>query len=179
MLEPGYPRKRLAGQLTWSILWLTVTALGAFFLKPSAAGHGTHTQLGLPSCPTVLLFGRLCPGCGLTTSWTSLLHGDWAGSLHAHPFGPLLYLVFTLSAVLSMFGYATLCKFDTNKRWITVATGVFAVVFIGFGVWRFVYEPSPSPLARVASPRGTDRGEPPGVPKEDPPRKLPPFDEPE
>lgn len=171
MLRPGYPRRRLAGQLVWALLWLSVTVFGALVLKPSASGHGTHTQLGLPSCPTVLMFGRLCPGCGMTTSWTALLHGDLPGATSAHPLGPLLYLAFTVSAALALIGYMRSSKFDTDVRWLTRASAVFAAVFIAFGVWRFVTDPQPHPLSRLTAGSGSaDRGEAASVPEEDPAR---------
>lgn len=49
--------------------------------------HGTHRQLGLPSCHILSTLGFPCPSCGMTTSISLLAHGDlpaawqtnWAG----------------------------------------------------------------------------------------------------
>lgn len=79
LLEYGYPRKALRSQLTWFASWAVITVIGAI-LSPEKSGHGTHQQLGLPPCPSVLFFDRPCPGCGLTTSWTALIHGHIGGS---------------------------------------------------------------------------------------------------
>lgn len=64
--------------------------LTAFFLSPSAEGHGTHTQLGLPSCGWVIATGRPCATCGMTTSFAYASRGDLAGAFAAQPFGALL-----------------------------------------------------------------------------------------
>src|SRR5438270_12571671 len=94
LYESAEPRKRLSGQLMFFGVWLAITGFGAY-LHPDPSGHGTHTQLGLPPCPSVLLFNRPCPGCGLTTSFTAFIHGDLASAFHAHPLGPLLYVGIT------------------------------------------------------------------------------------
>lgn len=49
-----------------------------------------------PSCPTYILFGVKCPGCGLTRSVVELAHGDWASSWHFHRLGWLIGLVILL-----------------------------------------------------------------------------------
>ncbi len=41
-------------------------------------------------CPFLRLTGRPCPTCGLTRSWSALLHGDLAASFRFHAWGPLL-----------------------------------------------------------------------------------------
>ncbi|RMD64605.1 MAG: DUF2752 domain-containing protein [Planctomycetota bacterium] len=56
-------------------------------LTPSPAGHGTHTQLGLPPCSWALALGRPCPTCGMTTAVSLAAHGDLASALHAQPMG--------------------------------------------------------------------------------------------
>jgi len=64
-------------------------------LEASAAGHGTHTQLGLPPCGFYSLTGVPCPACGLTTSFVHLAHGDWVSAALANPVGvPLCLLTF-------------------------------------------------------------------------------------
>src|SRR5881394_3155534 len=103
LYEPAINRKKIAGQLAYFGAWLTVTVIGAC-LHPSATGHGTHEQLGLPPCPSVLLFDRPCPGCGLTTSFTAFVHGDFGFAFHAHPLGPLMYVALTTWAWLGLYG---------------------------------------------------------------------------
>jgi hypothetical protein len=50
----------------------------------------THTQLGLRPCNMVVLTGKPCPACGMTTSFALLVHGDVANSLRANWVGTLL-----------------------------------------------------------------------------------------
>lgn len=133
--EPDWPRRRLTGHLTWFALWLGVTLVAAL-LHPDSRGHGTHMQLGLPPCPSVALFGLLCPGCGLTTSFAALAHGRIDLAFEAHPFGPILYALFTLSAFACLFGWWNRRRFDTNSVAANVAIAVLVCAFFGYGIWR-------------------------------------------
>ena len=78
----------------WAILFLGPTAvlITAAMLTPSSAGHGTHTQLGLPPCGFLVYTGYPCPGCGLTTSFAHMIRLEVLGAFHANPFGILLFL---------------------------------------------------------------------------------------
>ncbi len=133
--DPGYPRRRLSGHLAWFLLWLVVTAI-ALWLSPHRDGHGTHQQLGLPPCPSVFLFGRLCPGCGLTTSFTALVHGDLVTAWRANAFGVLGYIGFTLSAWACLYGFVKEMRFNTDSKPCQFALGAFIVSYLAFGVWR-------------------------------------------
>ena len=104
LLEPCTDKRILRGQLVVTFIWAIITGIG-IALHPDRYGHGTHQQLGLPPCPSVLLFGRPCPGCGLTTSWTAFIHGHFAEAFHAHPLGPILYLLFTAVAIVNVYAY--------------------------------------------------------------------------
>ena len=57
--------------------------------------------VGLPGwpCPFKAAFGIPCPGCGMSTSVSCLLHGDWQGAFATHAFAPffLLGLMFVLA----------------------------------------------------------------------------------
>lgn len=50
----------------------------------------THRQLGLPPCNFYLLTNYPCPSCGMTTSFSLLMHGDVWNSLKANFVGTLL-----------------------------------------------------------------------------------------
>ena len=83
------------------LLRALVVALGAgilcvaLLLEPGAPGSG-RLRIGgifLPeTCALKATTGVPCPGCGLTRSWVSALHGDPAGSLAHHPLGWLVLL---------------------------------------------------------------------------------------
>jgi hypothetical protein len=141
LFEPAANRRAIAGQLTWFLAWAGITVIGAI-LSPSPQGHGTHEQLGLPPCPSVLLFDRPCPGCGLTTSFTATIHGQFAAAFHAHPLGPILYLVFTVSAWLALYGFKNQLRLDTSGKRFTLWAGAAAIVFFAFGVLRWIDSPN-------------------------------------
>jgi hypothetical protein len=129
-------RKTLQGQLVWFLLWLFVTVTG-LCLHASSALHGTHQQLGLPACPSVALFDRPCFGCGMTTSFTATLHGDFATAFSAHPFGPPLYLLFTVSALASGFGWWKKSRVEPNDRFMNKFMMALVFAFVTFGIVRF------------------------------------------
>ena len=72
--------------------------LAAGLLKPSGAGHGTHTQLGLPVCSFLVRTGCPCPSCGLTTSMAFMVRGRVVRAFDAHPFGVALFAAVVLFA---------------------------------------------------------------------------------
>jgi uncharacterized protein DUF2752 len=53
---------------------------------------GSHERLGMPPCEFVVLFKKPCPSCGLTTSFSLLMHGDIMGSLRANSVGTAMAL---------------------------------------------------------------------------------------
>lgn len=75
-------------------LSFVVVCMIAFKLTPAAEGLGTHQQLGLPPCFFYHLTGIPCPGCGLTTSFTHLAHGNFISAFKVNPMGPFLFLAY-------------------------------------------------------------------------------------
>jgi hypothetical protein len=138
--DHGVDRKFLVGQLSWFVGWVIVTAIGAY-LKPSSQGHGTHQQLGLPPCPSVFMFGRLCPGCGMTTAFSATIKGDFATAWNANPFGTLGYVLFTISAILAIYGWIKGIKIDTNTKPYNIGISILIGSFILFGAYRFFLMP--------------------------------------
>lgn len=133
---PVDSRKPLIGQLIWFVFWLGVTAVGVY-LSPSPRGHGTHTQLGLSPCASATLFDRPCPGCGLTTSFTATIHGQFLEAFQAHIFGPILYLLFTVTALVCGYTYARKIRFVTDTKAFNWALGILVGVFVLYGGVRF------------------------------------------
>jgi hypothetical protein len=62
-------------------------------LEPDPRGFGTHTQLGLRPCAFLTVTGRLCPTCGMTTSFAWLTRGRIDRSWQANPAGCLYALL--------------------------------------------------------------------------------------
>ena len=171
LFDSGWPRKRLSGQAVWFGVWLAVTLVAAF-LRPSQAHHGTHTQLGLPPCPSVFLFHRPCPGCGLTTSWTATVHGDLGTAFRAHPLGPVLYGVFTAMAWLCLVGFLKEKRLRSESRPATFILVSIFVGILGFGLVRFAVvkyeEPGLTVFDLFDRPApGQDRGQATRVPEQD------------
>lgn len=81
-------------RMTWGVLFAIPTAvlITAALLTPNPAGHGTHTQLGLPPCGFLVFTGYPCPGCGLTTAFAYMIRLDVLGAWGANPFGIALFL---------------------------------------------------------------------------------------
>jgi Protein of unknown function (DUF2752) len=90
-------RQRL-GMPTRCLLLVAAAGLGGLLgvakrLEPDPRGFGTHTQLGLKSCAFVRVTGRLCPTCGMTTSFAWFVRGKVDRSWRANPAGFLLALL--------------------------------------------------------------------------------------
>jgi hypothetical protein len=49
-------------------------------------------------CPTRLLFGVPCPGCGMTRAFACLWRGDLDAAVRLHPFAPALFVVLVVGA---------------------------------------------------------------------------------
>jgi len=138
--NPVSSRRYVAGQFVWFLLWVGVTSIG-LYLTPSPEGHGTHTELGLPPCPCVVFFGRPCPGCGLTTSFTATLHGNLRLAFRAHPLGPFLYAIFTVTAFLGLWGWWNRKRIDATSLPMRRFSAAAVIAFVAFGVMRFAMSP--------------------------------------
>jgi hypothetical protein len=139
LFEPS-DRREASSQLLWFLVWLGVTGV-AIYLTPNSSGHGTHQQLGMPPCPSVLLFDRPCPGCGLTTSWTAFVHGRFDLAFRAHPLGPPFYAFFSLGALIGMWGWIKGLRLRADATWANRAMTVGVAVFLAFGIIRMALSP--------------------------------------
>lgn len=85
-------RVLLAG---WSLFLIGGFAIAAS-LQPDPSGFGTHQQLGLPPCTFRFLFGKMCPSCGMTTSFSNFVRGQFVAAARANSAGLLLAIVCTV-----------------------------------------------------------------------------------
>lgn len=125
----------IASRIIWFILGALPLAViaTATTLMPSAEGHGTHTQLGLPPCGFLESTGLPCPGCGLTTSFSHMVRFDWAGASSANAFGVALFLVSFFTIPVSFYAMvkglpviATMEKLQFEK--VVVALAISSTV---------------------------------------------------
>ena len=93
--------------------------------------------LQIPICPSRVVFGVLCPGCGLTRGTLALAQGDLESMLHFNPLaivlGPLAVWVVLHGLLVSLSWLTPGGKLDLVARlprsiWI----GIFVVLV---GVW--------------------------------------------
>lgn len=115
---------------------LTLFAV-SLWLKPAAAGLGTHQQLGLPPCTVRTLFDMRCPACGMTTSWAYFVRGHWMRACQANVGG---FWLAVLNVVVSSWLLASaaagrwVCKCPRGE-WvggITIATVIVTLLDWGY-----------------------------------------------
>ena len=82
----------------YSFLFNRKAGLGALALVLLAAAMPSQGA-GVPICLFRYLTGLPCPGCGLTRSFSCILHGDFARGYDYHPFGYVLLPLFAVIAV--------------------------------------------------------------------------------
>ena len=156
--RPRPRRNRRSPKLAkWVRALLVVMALGFVGVMAAAAyihpygtdehGHevaktsATHTQLGMEPCNMVVLTGKPCPACGMTTSFSLLVHGDVPNSLRANWVGTLMAIWWF---ALIPWGFASayrgrLLFIRNGEMWMTVALTIvltlmvarWAVIFFG------------------------------------------------
>lgn len=109
------------------------TLLGvAAFLEPSPTGFGTHQKLGLPPCTFQWLLGIRCPACGMTTSWSHLMHGHLIASLQANSAGCLLGMLALWATPMLLYKSWTGIEFQSG--WFGKSTLVMLCVCLGVAV---------------------------------------------
>jgi hypothetical protein len=70
----------------------TAPLIGSCFY---AAGY----RISWVFCPLKYFTGIICPSCGMTRSFLSLVRGDWRGSIEYHLFGPILFVYLSLMSI--------------------------------------------------------------------------------
>jgi hypothetical protein len=88
-------------------------------------------------CPTRLLFGVPCPGCGLTRAFSCLWTGDVGAAVRLHPFAPALFAALVLGAAWP-FVCGRLERFLPPLRQPLLAWGLVAEL-AGWHAWRLFH----------------------------------------
>jgi len=89
--QTGFPLGRTGRVLLvlWSLIVLAGFAV-ALSLEPDTHRYGTHQELGLPPCTSLVLFDIPCPSCGMTTSFSHFVRGQFKQAAQANTAGVLL-----------------------------------------------------------------------------------------
>ncbi len=102
MVAPRLGLYARLGALCIALATGAMLAMGAY-LKPSPDGLGTHTELGLNSCEWLEATHFPCPTCGMTTSTSWFVRGDWEASFYVQPMGFLIALLATITFWASLY----------------------------------------------------------------------------
>ncbi|MCS7065090.1 MAG: DUF2752 domain-containing protein [Fimbriimonadales bacterium] len=117
---------------------LLLIGLG-LYLKPDPSGHGTHQQLRLPPCSIYFFMGRPCPSCGLTTSVSAWLHGDWRLGWRANPFGIVVLLGAAALGINSLMALFTGRGVRIHPLLLNWALILLILAWLIHGVLRFAF----------------------------------------
>ena len=126
--------ERVAQVAAVVVCW-AVLIVAAWGLEPSAEGLGTHEQLGLQPCGFYRMTGRPCPGCGLTTAFALMAHGQVVKGVIVQPFGAALFVLVAAVAV------AVPVTVILGRSWnlillrINAPVWLYALVFLALAAW--------------------------------------------
>lgn len=131
--QPASLTSRIA--VAFAVAVVLALLLVARSLNPDAAGYGTHQQLGLPPCSSILLWNTPCPACGMTTSWSHLTRGHLMSALQANVGGTLLGLI--ALAYLPIFCYYLARGYWSRQGWLSfsLALCLSAALLVAVGQW--------------------------------------------
>lgn len=94
----GLSRERLKTGLTGAALLASLALARGLASASPAAVHVAGRELPVV-CPSRLLFGVNCPGCGMTRSVLLTLGGDLRSALDVNPAGPFFVAALILLAL--------------------------------------------------------------------------------
>jgi len=99
-------------------------------LPPAPAGTGTHLQMGFQRCEFLRTTGLPCPSCGMTTSFSWFVRGNWLASLYVQPGGFALALLCGAIFWAGMYAAITAAPLHRLLRQIP---GIYSVpIILGF-----------------------------------------------
>lgn len=144
MPPPAAPTAALAsrsrghrlGALALAIASLAVLVAGAS-LEPDAAGHGTHTQLGMPPCGWAVLLGRPCPTCGMTTAVSLAAHARPIDAFLAQPAGALIAVVLAAGFWVCLYVAATGSSLGERMLSLLTVRSLWWIVGAGLAAWAY------------------------------------------
>jgi hypothetical protein len=135
-------RAGVRGTLIGVALALIAVFALAVWLNPynedgSPKRMATHTGMGLPPCTFYDKTGLPCPSCGMTTSFSLLMHGDVVNSLCANAVGTLL-AVFCLTLIpwclASAVSKRTLFLHSVERALSAIVLGFLSLMLLRWGI---------------------------------------------
>ena len=142
-LGPLFYRVHEQGPVRVRLMAGAVLAVSCFFLglaawmEPDPRGLGTHQQLGLPPCSSMMLLGYPCPTCGMTTAFSHAVRGRMVAAFGAQPAGLLLALVTVIAAGVSLSVVVSGRVWTVNWFRLSPAKLLIMVIVIAVGSWLY------------------------------------------
>jgi hypothetical protein len=129
-------RRRVYG-LLFAVGGFCLLALAAW-MNPSADGHGTHTQLGLPPCNWVVALDMPCPTCGMTTAFSYAADGRILTAFHTQPLGGLLAVAVAMATLMGAYTALTASPLagDILRRWTMKMTWILIAMIVLSWFWK-------------------------------------------
>ncbi|MBX2851468.1 MAG: DUF2752 domain-containing protein [Phycisphaeraceae bacterium] len=106
-------------------------------LTPSAAGMGTHTQMGLSECGFVLATGLPCATCGCTTAFAHAADGSLLTSLITQPFGAALALALAMMALIAGWSAVSGMRLEPVGRLMATKAFVLPWLVLLLAAWGY------------------------------------------
>jgi len=119
---------------------LFLAATGAALIAASFLWPWHQADGGPVLCMLRLTTGVPCPGCGLTRSFCSIAHGEFAQALGFHLLGPVLYLAVLIAVPVLAYQGITRRRVSIAQRALfsgKLAWGL-AIVLMGYHAVRLV-----------------------------------------
>ena len=82
-----------------AVLRVVAASLNPYDADGKPRTMSTHTQFGMSPCNFVVVTGKPCPSCGMTTSFALLVRGDVLASLRANWVGTTICVLWALTLV--------------------------------------------------------------------------------
>jgi hypothetical protein len=138
------PRAKITGHW-WKVRLIPLVVLllsggllsVAAYLTPNADGHGTHKDLGLPSCGFLATTSLPCVSCGYTTSFSMAADGDIWGSMLNQPAGAILALLTATAAMISAYALVVGLSLVPLARWAFQPCFVIGLVVFMIVAWMY------------------------------------------
>lgn len=106
-------------------------------LTPSAAGIGTHTQMGLPECGFVIATGLPCATCGCTTAFAHAADGSLLISLMTQPFGAVLAIALAMMTLIAGWSAFSGMRLEPLARVMATKGFVLSWVVLLLAAWGY------------------------------------------